>query len=344
MIRHVHSAFLFLTVTAAGLLPLPLSGQERDFVFHQVRPDVYLAVGTGRMVVGANAAIIVNEHEVLLVDSHITPAAARALLRELGELTSKPVRYVVNTHFHFDHAHGNQIYPHDVEIIGHEFTREVIAGGGSVSGRGWDRFVATLPTTVESLRRELAIATDAGRRAELERRLAVQEAYLSATREVRPMPPTATLATRMTLHRGDREIRLLFFGRGHTGGDVVVHLPQERVLITGDLLVAGLPYMGDGYLLEWAETLEHLKGLEFEVILPGHGSPFTDRSRIDHLQAYLRDLWTRAAALHAEGISPEDAAARIDMRDHAANYPTIQSPGVDRDAVARVYELLSQRR
>lgn len=340
--RHLRSVFLMLTVAAIGLLPRALGAQDRDFTFHQVRPDVYLAVGTGRMVVGANAAIIVNEHEVLLVDSHITPIAARALLGALGELTPKPVRYVVNTHFHFDHAHGNQIYPHDVEVIGHEFTREVIARGGSVSGRGWDRFVAPLPTQVDSLRREIAIATDAGRRVELGRRLARLEAYLSATSEIRPVPPSTTLATRMTLHREDREIRILFFGRGHTGGDVVVHLPKERVLITGDLLVAGIPYMGDGYLLEWAETLEELKGLDFDIILPGHGLPITDRARIDHLQAYLRDLWVRLAALHAQGVSAEDAAARIDMRDHAANYPGIRSAGVDRDAVARVYELLSQ--
>lgn len=344
MIRYVGTGFLLLTVCAAGLPAHALGAQGSDFVFHQVRPDVHLAVGTGRMVVGANAAIIVNEHEVLLVDSHITPVAAGALLRELSELTSRPVRYVVNTHFHYDHVHGNQIYPHDVEVIGHEFTREVIARGGSASGRAWDRFVAALPTEIDALRLEFEAATDAGRRAELERRLAVEEAYLSATREVRPVAPNTTLATRMTLHRGDREIQLLFFGRGHTGGDVVVHLPGERVLITGDLLLNGLPYMGDGYLLEWAETLEHLKTLEFDVILPGHGPPFTERLRIDHLQAYLRDLWTRAAALHAEGVSPEDAAARIDMRDHTANYPAIQNAGVDRDAVARVYELLSQRR
>lgn len=343
MICQSRRAFLILAVTATGLLPRPLIGQQRDFMFHDVRPGVYLAVGTGRTVVGANAAIIVNEHEVLIVDSHITPAAARALLRELGEITSKPVRYVVNTHFHFDHAHGNQIYPHDVEIIGHEFTREVIAGGGSTSGRAWDRFVATLPAAVESLRREIESATDTGRRTELERRLAVQEAYLAAIPEVRPMPPTTTLATRMTLHRGDSEIRIFFFGRGHTGGDVVVHLPGDRVLITGDLLGGGLPWMGDGHLLEWAETLEHLKGLEFDIILPGHGAPFSDRSRIEHLQAYLRDFWNRAAALHAQGVSVESAAVRIDMRDHAANYPGIRSSGVDRDAVARVYELLSQR-
>ncbi|HUF26590.1 MAG TPA: MBL fold metallo-hydrolase [Gemmatimonadaceae bacterium] len=337
-------AFAAAATAATAQLPTPAGSPADAFVFREVRPDIYHAIGTGRMAVGANAAIIINEGEVLVVDSHVSPAAATALLGQLARITAKPVRYVVNTHFHFDHVHGNQVYPRDVEIIGHEFTREVIARGGSVSGRGYDRFVGGLPAQIAALRREIAAATDTVRRAELERRLAVQEAYLTATNDVRPTAPTTTLATRMTLHRGEREIRLLFFGRGHTGGDVVVHLPRERLVITGDLLVAGLPYMGDGYLLEWAETLEHVKALDFDVILPGHGEPFSDRRRIDHLQAYLRDLWTRTAALHTAGVPADEAAERIDMRDHAANFPAIRQIGADRDAVARVYELLSRGR
>ena len=150
------------------------------------------------------------------------------------------------------------------------------------------------------------------------------------------MGPNTTLSERMTLFRGDREIRLLFFGRGHTGGDVVVHLPQERVLITGDLLVPGLPYMGDGYLGDWVETLEHLKSLDFDWILPGHGDPFRDRERITHLQEYMRDLQARAAELHAQGLSYEEAAARIDMSDHAGNYPQVAGAGVPPVTVQRI--------
>ena len=92
------------------------------------------------MAVGSNAAIIVNEEDVLLVDSHISPVAAAALIEELGSITDKPVKYVVNTHFHFDHAHGNQIYPDDIEVIGHEFTREMLTNEGS-TGRTYAYFL-----------------------------------------------------------------------------------------------------------------------------------------------------------------------------------------------------------
>jgi cyclase len=130
---------------------------------------------------------------------------------------------------------------------------------------------------------------------------------------------------------------------------VVVFLPAEKVVMTGDLLVAERPFMGDGYLREWAETLEQLKGLDFEVILPGHGEPFSDRARIDQLQALLRDTWDQAAAAHAKGLSPEEAAKTIDLSRHDANYPvpsTWTPEIVARQrlvGIRRIYDLLDGR-
>ncbi len=228
------------------------------FEFEEVVPGVYHARGTGSLAVGSHGAVIVNDDDVLLVESHISPAAARAVVDEIEAMTDKPVRYVVNTHYHFDHAHGNQIYPSDVHVIGHEVTREMLENGGSM-GRSYELFVGGLPDQVAALEEQVAASEDDAERAELEARLAYMRNYLAGQQDLVPAGPNTTLSERMTLFRGDREIRLLFFGRGHTGGDVVVHLPNERVIITGDLLVPGLPYMGDGYL---DDTLEHLKSLE----------------------------------------------------------------------------------
>ncbi len=283
------------------------------FEFEQVREDIYQARGTGAVAVGANAAIIINDDDVLVVDSHISPAAAAALIDELRSITDKPVRYVVNTHFHFDHAHGNQIYPADVQVIGHEFTREMLANGGSV-GRTYQRF---------------------------QEAMASQPGYVEGQEGMTPTPPSTTLSERMTLFRGGREIRLLFFGRGHTGGDVVVHLPTERVLISGDLLLPGVPFMGDGFPADWVETLEELKALTFDVIIPGHGRPFSDRDKIDHLQAYLRDLWGRTAEAYANGLTVAQASEQIDLSDHSADYASLTGPGVPLPAVERIYELLA---
>lgn len=309
------------------------------FEFEEVVPGIFHARGTGALNVGSHGAVVVNDDHVLLVESHISPAAARAAHDEVMELTGRPLRYVVNTHFHFDHAHGNSAYPDDVHVIGHEFTREMIENGGSM-GRSWDNFVGGVPDQIAELQDQIMRTDIEDERLELEDQLASLENYYASQDGLDPESPNTTLSERMTLFAGDREIRILFFGRGHTGGDVVVHLPGEGVLITGDLLLPRLPFMGDGYPAEWAETLEHLKGLEFDWVLPGHGDPFQDRSRIDHLQAYLRDFQERATALHAQGLSYQEAAAQIDLTDHAENYPQITGPGVAEIAMRRMFELL----
>jgi len=313
------------------------------FRLTKVRDGVYHAVGTGAMSVGCNAAVIVNDEDVLVVDSNSTPAAAWALAEQIKTITDKPIRYVVNTHFHWDHAHGNQIYGPDVEIIGHEFTRRMVAAGESMRGRSYDMFVGAVPSQVAQLRKQVDGLTDAATRRKLGEQLRVQEQYLEAIGSVKPQPPTLTLDQSMTLYRGGREIRLLYLGRGHTGGDIVVYLPKERVVATGDLLGAGPSYLGDAYPTEWVATLDRLRALDFDTVLPGHGDVFEGKTKIEQFQAYLEDFWRQARALHDQGLSAEEAARRIDLRAHAGAYPTIRDVGVLNHGVYRAYDLIEGR-
>jgi cyclase len=314
--------------------------EGRAWTFEKVAEGVYVGIGTGNLTVVSNSGIVINDNDVLLVDSHATPAAAASLLKELRELTDKPVRYVVNSHYHWDHAHGNQIYPDSIELIGHEYTRQQLAAGATMSGRSYNRYMAGIPAGVERLRTQLAAATDSAARADLQRRLRIQENYLAATQSIRPTPPNLTLADRMTLFRGDREIRLEFFGRGHTGGDVITFLPAERVILAGDLIQSGLPYLGDAFVPDYIETLEKIKQLEFDVVIPGHGRPLTDRARLDYLQEYLADFWGQVSQQFRSGATVEQAMERIDLRAHSEHYPQIRAVGVDRESVERAYELL----
>lgn len=312
----------------------------KAFNFVEIAGGIYHAVGTSALTVGCNGAAIVGPNDVLVVDSHISPAAAWALREELKAITPKPIRHVVNTHFHFDHAHGNQIYGPDVEIVGHEFTRAQLASGGSKSSRSYAFFVETVPAQIGQLKKRIA-AADEAERSKLERQLATMERHYRATQAVTPTPPSVTLTETMTLYRGEREIRLLHLGRGHTGGDLVVHLPKERLVITGDLLTAGPSYLGDGYFTEWIATLEKLRALDFDIVLPGHGDAFTGKAKIDHFQAYLRDFWSQVQQMRRAGVPAEDASTRIDLRAHAVNYPAITQPGVNVNGVLRAYELLN---
>ncbi|MFQ5526741.1 MAG: MBL fold metallo-hydrolase [Thermoanaerobaculia bacterium] len=343
-----HPRIAILAVLAAACVPAHASDtwlkvKGEFFTFTEVREGIWHAQGTGDVAVGSNGALIVNDVDAMVVDSHMTPAAGRALLEDMALVTDKPVRYLVNTHFHFDHNQGNQAFGPEVEVVAHEWTYHKVKSGGTRSGRAYDYFIGTLPSRIEAARERLAALSDdasAEERSNLQGRIQAMETLWAQDQETEIVTPTLMIRESMTLFRGEREIRIFFAGRAHTGGDVLVYLPAERVLVTGDMLPARLPYMGDGHLLEWATTLESLEDLEIDVFVPGHGDAFESRDWIGHLQAYLRDLWQKAAELHAQGVPPAEAAERIDLTGHSAHYPQIEGPGASPHAVERVYELL----
>jgi cyclase len=145
----------------------------------------------------------------------------------------------------------------------------------------------------------------------------------------------------MSVHLGSREVRLLFLGRGHTAGDVIVYLPQERLIATGDLLVENTSYMGDAFFTEWVDTIEALNKVDFDTVLPGHGQAFQGKAKLDHWQAYVRDFWAQAQKLHKAGVPWEEAAKQVDLRAHADNYPNIRGTGiVPNHGMLRAYEIL----
>ena len=309
------------------------------FTFTEVRAGVWHAVGGGSVAAGSNGAVVVNERDVLVVDSHMTPSAARALLADLAKITDKPVRYLVNTHFHFDHTHGNEVFGPDVEIVAHEFTQRKVASGDTKRGRGYDTFIRSIPQAVEGMRAQLD-SLSAEDRAAMEQRMAFMMNLYEESEAVELRAPTLALRQAVTLYRGGREIRLLHFGRGHTGGDVVVYLPAEKALISGDLLTAGLPYMGAAFVAEWVGALDEVAALDLEVILPGHGPAYAEVERVRHLQLYLIDLWQQSVKLHAAGMSAAEAATTVDLTSHATHFPQIDGPGASTDAMGRIWELL----
>jgi glyoxylase-like metal-dependent hydrolase (beta-lactamase superfamily II) len=330
------------TVAAQSRQPAGTAHGGKAFRFNKVKEGVYHAVGTGALAVVGNSAFIVNDNDVVVVDDHVSPAAAWVLLEEIEEVTGKPVSTVINTHFHFDHAHGNQIFAPSVQIIGHEFTRRMLLGN-AIGMPLYQGYVSAMPGQIETLRKRIASEADAAAKAKLETQLQVLENNFASQKELRPTPPNVTLSTEMTLYRGTREIQIRFLGRGHTAGDVVVFLPNEKVVITGDFLTAGLSNMSDSYPQDWVASLDALKKLDFDTVLPGHGDAFTDKAKIDYFQAYLRDVWSEVSRLKQQGVSVDEAAKRADLTKHKDRLP-IQGPGVPQLAATRIYELLDQRR
>ncbi len=278
------------------------------------------------------------------MDTGTTPAAARAFVADIKLLTPKPVRYVVNTHWHFDHTDGNSIFGPEVQIIAHDFVRTAIT---SFDVLHREPFLTSqgnaVPAQIEELGNQIAAESDANRRVALQQQLLAVQQVLVQLKDIKPTPPNITYSERLVLHRGNREIDLLFLGRGHTAGDTVVWLPKERIVCSGDLMESRIAYMGDAYFDEWVATLDKLKNMDFVVDLPGHGVPFSDKNMIGEFQAYLTDLTAQVARLKAAGVPAEEAAQRVDLTAHARYFPQIQGPGADLRGVKRVYAWLEER-
>jgi cyclase len=329
------AAFVWLDGSAQTNAPI-VSGAHR---FEKVADGIYYATTSGTMNVGANSPMIVNNEDALLVDSEITPAAGQAIIDDAKAVTDKPIRYVVDSHYHYDHAFGNQVFIARAEVIGHDNTVRRLSTNETLQQYTFLSSVQPVPARVEALKQRIAQETDPQQKATLQRQVANSLAYLEQVKEVKVTPPNVSFDKTMTLHRGGREMRLLYLGRGHTDTDVVVFLPKERIVCTGDLMESVVSYMGDSYPEEWIGTLERLKALDFDTVMPGHGVVFKGKTKITAFQNYLRDVISQVAALKKQGLSADDAAPKVDVTKYRDEFASIRGVGIDAAAVRRIYQL-----
>src|SRR5580765_6675556 len=284
-------------------------GGDARFDIRKVADGVYAAVASPAYKVNCNTAIIENADGVMVVDTHSKPSAAKVIIERLREMTKKPVRYVVNTHFHWDHWHGNEAYPAaypDAEIVTNQITREAMVKKGL---KRIQDHVRQVPAEIAKLKADIQAASPA-QRGKLEADLKLAESYLAEVRALKPALPTIAFEQTMKLYRRDREIHLLHLGRAHTEGDVFVYLPKEKVVITGDALIGWTPYMGDGYPEDWAGTLDRLAQLDFTHIIMGHGA-VAGRDWLDTFRGYVRDMVDAVRQEVAAGATLDQVKERL---------------------------------
>jgi cyclase len=281
------------------------------FTLEKVADGVYAALARPRNPINCNAAVVVYDDGVLVVDTHSRPSSARGLIAQLRTVTDKPVRYAVNTHFHWDHAQGNQAFPvafpRQVAIVASEATRENLRVMGMERVKGQ---LASAPKQIEALKGELATVADAAAKTRLEDEIRQQEHYLRELRTLELVLPDLTFDKSLILHRPGIDIVLLFLGRGHTSGDVVAYLPKQRVVATGDLLHGWMPFMGDSYPTEWVATLDALDKLDFDHIIGGHGT-VKPKSHLKVFRNYLADLIDEVRKARTRGESLAQAQASV---------------------------------
>lgn len=314
---------------AAGSFGPPTGAGPFDRALAQVAPGLYVAARPDvfRTPVDGNISFIVDDADVVVVDAGGTEQSAESAIKLLRSITNKPVRYIVISHWHGDHTLGlaawQRAYP-GLEVIGSAAARAVMLSGRDAAIIGQNlQGIAGLRA---DLAHDLAAKLDTdgktpltyARRARIQAfdaDLAVYQADLSAARIV---PPTLTVDEgEIVLHRGKREIHILHPGLGNTDGDVVVWLPQERVLMTGDLMPHPIPYGFGSYPREWIQTLDKLAALEPKLLIPGHGEVQHDLVYLRQVQALLKAVVEQVGAVAARGGSLEQARAALKLGDLA---------------------------
>lgn len=315
---------IFTRLTLALVLVLSAAAhslaQEDPYPWkmEEIAPGIFAALQpTANRFDDSNSTVIIGANEVVVVDTQADPAAVNSLIDWIGSVTDAPVALVINTHWHGDHTQGNAIYRdvygEDLEIIGHASLEEDVPGqAAAFVNERTAYYDAELPAAYERLEQGLfrdgTLMTD-GDREEQQAALARAETWLAANRDARFVAPSRTYGSRQRLRRAGRTLDLIHY-EGHTRGDTVVWLPQEKIALTGDLL-DDLPYVGHGYPTPWRDALVALGELPIEATVPGHGPVFHDRGKLDAVRGFLDALIAQTATAAAAGETLESTFAGL---------------------------------
>jgi glyoxylase-like metal-dependent hydrolase (beta-lactamase superfamily II) len=241
--------------------------EEKKITFSQISEHAWAYTAEG----DPNTGIIIGDDAVLVADTQATPAMAADVVRRIREVTDKPIKYVVLTHYHAVRVLGVTAYQPE-QILASQDTYDLIVERG-----------------------EQDKASEIGR-------------FPRLFQNVETVPPgmtwpTMTFTGKMTLWLGKLEVQLLQLGRGHTKGDTVVWLPQERTLLSGDLVeFDATPYAGDAYFKDWPQTLDNVAALKPAALVPGRGAALTTTEQVAQGLAGTRGFIADVYASVQDGV------------------------------------------
>lgn len=325
----VRFAKLALAFGVGLALPILLAGQaanaKQNFKVEKIADGIYAVIRTepASLWFNPNNVFIIGKRDVIVVDSNITSEHTREVLAELRKLTDKPVKYVVNTHWHEDHIIGNRVYRDafpGVQFIGHRSTLtdlpaigEANRKGSLQNGRG---FVGLLEGKLEKGENL------AGQKLTEEERLGYSSdidlvsMYLAESKSFEIILPPVLVDDRLDISQDKRRIEIRYLGKAHTGADLIVYLPNEKLAITGDLIVHPIPLVGStSYPLDYASTLETLLALDAKVMIPGHGPVMRDATYLKSMIGLLNSIKLQAEASTARGETLEQMRKSFDLEE-----------------------------
>ena len=248
---------------------------EKNISFSEVGEGLWAFTAEG----DPNSGVIIGDESVMIIEAQATPRLANKVIEKVREVTDKPISHVVLTHYHAVRVLGASAFGAD-QILMSEMARAMVVERGQ---EDWDSEFQRFPRLFEG-----------------------HESIPGLTW------PTTTFKDKMTVFLGNRQIDLMHLGRAHTAGDIVIHVPDQNVMFTGDIVeYHSACYCGDGHFADWGNTLDVIKSYELDAIAPGRGDALIGRDMVDAAIEATRDFvestYRPAARVAARGGSLKEA-------------------------------------
>ena len=302
--RSLAAVLALLAVALAGILPA--AAQDNSVgappaTVKQITKDIYFFYDYA----GSNVVFLVTDEGVLVIDTRQHPRAAEDLIAQIRKVTDKPIKWVINSHFHGDHTFGNAAFK---------------AAGAT--------FVA---------QQETARIMKLVQPKEMARRVNYFKSHNYDPNEVKLILPDVTFDKEMTIYLGGREVRLFYLGPGQQDGDTFVLFPQERVLFTpGAFAKHSMPNMAFTTSVDnWIKLLDQVSAMDVDVLLPGHGD-VANKADVKELSAMLVDEYTTVKGAIAKGTSLEEAQRTLTF----PQYKDWRNYGRLKNEIKSLYELI----
>ncbi len=319
-------SLLGFLLSALALGPMWSGGSANanpfEYSWQQLAPNVWAAIRQDpfELPQEGNAMFVATDQGVVVFDAGGAPVMGEAIVAKVKSVTSAPITDVVLSHWHGDHMRGLQAikaaFP-GAHVYAHPFSRDFIVATK-------DAWLKRRVSMVPNIRKMLAAALDADKdlsgrplikeeRDWLEKGSSIVDQLDHENNRTDYVIPDATFEDRLTLYVGGEEIQFLHLGNAHTAGDIVMWLPHEKIVATGDVVTAPIPLMPSPYTNDYVAVLNRIKSLGFVMLVPGHGLVQSDSSYVDLLIDTIQTVSTQMKACVAQGLSEEQAVAKIDL-------------------------------
>jgi len=294
---------------------LPLSCKDKSI--HKIKSDNFELVKLGNGIYSCihkfggkaicNVGIVDNGNETLIFDSFLSPDVAGELLKVVEEMGLSPVKYVVNSHFHNDHIRGNQVFTKEINIISTIRTKEIIEEEEPYQIAYEKENAPARLSYYDSLYHSFNGDKQSREYQQILMWRPYYETLANSHLKVKTRLPNMYVDSILNLDGPKRKIQLISKGEGHTESDLVLYLPDDNILFSGDLIFNSRhPYLPHGNIIKWIAWLEFMNTLEVSTIMPGHGQVGTEEL-IEQMKNYFQDLEITAKYLVNKNLSIEES-------------------------------------